>query len=156
MVLCCLNIVVTRFNQHSVEWDCVNQQIAVFIFELWLWWPLLSSSTEFKTWQFCKFGDIIYNISFLLRFWAFITASVVYDVQTIVERCAPWQMFVQVYTRTTVVLVLPMYATHSASDEANIHRLFCVLSLFWMSTGNCVHILQTTCKHRYVHNGILY
>ena len=32
VVLYCLNIVVTRFNQHSVEWDCVNRQIAVFIF----------------------------------------------------------------------------------------------------------------------------
>ena len=31
MVLYCLNIVVTTFNQYSVEWDCVNQQIELFI-----------------------------------------------------------------------------------------------------------------------------
>ena len=31
MLLYWLNIVVTTFNQYSVEWDCVNQQIAVFI-----------------------------------------------------------------------------------------------------------------------------
>ena len=31
MLLHCLNIVVTKFSQYSVEWDGVDQQIAVFI-----------------------------------------------------------------------------------------------------------------------------
>ena len=56
MVLYCLNIVVTGFNQHSVEWDCVNQQIAVFIFgsPVLLFWMYL---------VFCVFW-ILRNVNF--------------------------------------------------------------------------------------------
>ena len=46
------------------------------------------------------------------------------------------------------------------SSKSNIYIRFelrCVLlSLFWLSSGNCAHILQATCKHQNVHNVILY
>ena len=39
----------------------------------------------------------------------------------------------------------------------SVFELRCVLlSLFWMSSGNCAHTLQATCKHQNLHKMILY
>ena len=74
MVLSCLNIVVTRLNQYSVAWDCVNQQIAVFIFgspvSLFCMYPVFCAFLDFEKWKFLCFSNF-QRSSFLysFRYW---------------------------------------------------------------------------------------
>ena len=37
-----------------------------------------------------------------------------------------------------------------------LHQFLSLHGLFWLSSGNCAHTLQATCKHQNVHNVILY
>ena len=47
--------------------------------------------------------------------------------------------------------------THTPMWFTSVFELRCVLlSLFWLSSGNCAHTLQATYKHQNLHNVILY
>ena len=97
MVLYCLNIVVTRFNQHSVAWDCVNQQIAVFIFgspvSLFCMYPV-----------FCVFW-ILRNVNFcVFRSFKGLPFSTLLDIEW--KLCAQTTSDVQTSQRTQCYTIL--------------------------------------------------
>ena len=73
---------------------------------------------------------IFHNCSFLMlktpkEHYKCIAGAVVYNMYTIVTRCAPWKVFVQSYTCVTV-LVLPRYCW----GEKKLVVQSCIVVLF--------------------------
>ena len=79
---------------------------------------------------------MFHNFSFLMlkstkEHYKCIAGAVVYNVYTIVMRCAPWKLFVQVYTCVTI-LVLPM--PHIRCTQCT---QFCHMDLFFFLSFGC-------------------
>ena len=170
MVLYCLNIVVTRFNQYSVAWDCVNQQIKLCIFgfpvSLFCMYPVFCAFLDFEKCKFLCFSNF-QRSSFLysFRYW----------VETVCTHCnrrANIKTYTTLYYISVLLVsvvwilsichfptVFPEIFVQSSKSNVyiSIFELRCVLlSLFWLSSGNCAHTLQATYKHQNLHNVILY
>ena len=165
-----MHTVVTTFNQYSVPWDCVNQQIAVFIFgspvPLFCMFPVFCAFLDFEKCKFLCFSNF-QRSSFLYSFKYWVEPVRTHCKRRTNIKTCTMLYYISVLLVSVVWILLichfptvfpEIFVTSSKSNVyISIYELRCVLlSLFWFSSGNCAHTLQVTYKHQNLHNVILY